>query len=425
MQIKMPHSLEQVFCNVPWVEVHINADGTYHSCGAQPNTVSGTLAATVNNVHRMTIPEWINSSHQCRARLKKLKGEPEDLCGMCYAEDRSGSSSKRTNENLKSKISNLNFAKTYRTTPDRAMFDHSTTTGETDNLRPYSYHISLGNECNLSCKMCNPTASSRLAVELIQEGTYSGPARMNWTTDPVAWGHVVDYICSTQDLRFVHIIGGEPLMNIRFEDLVDRLISAGKTDIYLGFTTNGTIIDVPLIKKLNAFRHVDIGISIEAVGQLNDLIRNGSSTQQVLDNIDTYLQHRSESHVYVTLRAVPSALSVHNLDDLYRWCISRKLDVMTNMLNWPKYQRISNLPQDVKNRLLNQYSQWEYSEPMPGISNPRDPNRFREHIDNEIRAVINCLQQANVAEETEILYKNLEKWGWFNYPEIKNYFFVK
>jgi MoaA/NifB/PqqE/SkfB family radical SAM enzyme len=418
-------NLEQVFCNIPWVEVHINADGTYHSCGAQPNTVSGTLAATVNNVHRMTIPEWINSSHQRQARLKKLKGEPEDLCGMCYAEDQSGSSSKRVKENLKSKISNLDFDKTYKTSPDRDMFDHSATTGETDNLRPYSYHISLGNECNLSCKMCGPTASSRLAVELIQEGTYSGPARMNWTTDPVAWNHVVDYICSTQDLRFVHIIGGEPLMNPRFEDLVDRLIRAGKLDIYLGFTTNGTIIDVPLIEKLNAFRHVDIGISIEAMGQLNNLIRNGSSTQQVLDNIDIYLQHRRESHVYVTLRAVPSALSVHNLDDLYRWCISRKLDVMTNILTWPEYQRISNLPQDVKDRLLKRYSRWEYSEPMPGTSDPRDPNRFREHIDNEIRAVINCLQQANVATETEILYKNLEKWGWFNYPEIKNYFFVK
>ena len=27
----------KIFCIVPWVEVHINADGTYHTCGAQPN----------------------------------------------------------------------------------------------------------------------------------------------------------------------------------------------------------------------------------------------------------------------------------------------------------------------------------------------------------------------------------------------------
>ena len=369
---------KDIFCNIPWVEVHINADGTYHSCGAQPNTISNTPAGITNNVHQMTIPEWINSEHQRRARKNKLEGVEEPLCGMCYAEDASGSSSKRVKENLKSSISDLTFYKDYPTSPDFNMFEFSRADGSTDNLRPYSYHISLGNECNLACKMCGPTASSRLAVQMIQDGSYTGPARMNWTTNESSWNHVVDYICSTDNLRFVHIIGGEPLMNPKFEDLIDRLISAGKTDIYLGFTTNGTMVNIPLIKKLNVFRHVDIGISIEAAGALNNAIRDGSTTETVLDNIDIYLKYRREAHVYVTLRAVPSALSVHTLDELYHWCISRRLDVVTNMLTFPEYQQIRNLPDLVKQRLLDQYGQWEYSEPLPGTSDPRDPNRSEE-----------------------------------------------
>ena len=414
--------VKDVFCNIPWTEVHINADGTYHTCGSQPNQMSLTLAGEIHNVKTMSIDTWINSRYQCTARAKKLQGLDESLCGQCYAEDAMGSSSKRVKENLKSGISNLQFDKTYTQSFDKPYFDYSADNLGKSNMEPYSFHMSLGNECNLACKMCGPTASSKIAVQMLRDKTYNGPVRMNWTTNQEAWDMVVNYICNTKTLKFVHIIGGEPLLNPKFEELVDRLIAAGKTDIYFGFTTNGTTVNVPLIEKLNAFRHVDIGISIEAIGDLNNAIRDGSTTQTVLDNIDIYLKHRSEAHVYVTVRPVPSALSVHTLDDLYRWCISRKLDVLTNMLTWPKYQQIRNLPKEIKSRLLVQYSAWEYSTPIPGTSDPRDPNRFREHIDSEICAIINCLKQEAIPEQTAELYKKIEQWGWYNYPEVMKYF---
>jgi MoaA/NifB/PqqE/SkfB family radical SAM enzyme len=414
--------ISNVFCNIPWVEVHINADGTYHTCGSQPNTISNTISGMQYNVHKMTIPEWINSEHQCTARTKKVTGISEPLCGQCYGEEAVGSSSKRVKENLKSGISQLNFVKDYVASPDYKMFEYSTTHhGETDNLRPFSFHISLGNECNLACKMCGPTASSKIASAELKAGTYNGPVLMNWTRDDSAWNHVVDYMCTTPNLKFVHIIGGEPLMNKRFEDLIDRLLFAGKTDIYFGFTTNATTVNIPLIEKLNAFRHVDIGVSIEAAGELNDAVRAGSTTQEVLDNIDIYLKYRQEGHVYVTVRPVPSALTVHTLDDLYRWCLSRKLDVLTNWLVFPEYQQIQQLPQDIKDRLLEQYSKWEYSEPLPGTSDPRDPNRYAEHIDNEIRSIIVALKQTNTPDLTTRLYRKLYDWGWLK-SDLKKYF---
>ena len=409
-----------MFCNVPWLELHINSNGSYRSCGAQPNQL---VENDQYNVHLMTIPEWINSAYQCDARLKKLQGIKEPLCDMCYHEENVGSSSKRVKENFKSYISLVNFEKTYQQSPDWQMFEYGRDRqGLTDNLRPNSYHISLGNECNLACKMCNPKVSSRLAVEAVKEGLWSGPTRVNWTTNQQAWDHVVDYICSTDDLRYVHLLGGETLLNPRFEELVDRLLAAGKQDIYLGFTTNGTVLNIPLIEKLNQFRHVDIGISIETADQLNDYIRKGGNTARVLDNIDVYLQYRKQSHVYVTVRPVPSALSVHTLDDLYRWCISRKIDVMTNILVRPEYQQIRHLPDAIKQRLLEQYSLWTYSDPQPGIANPRDPNRFQEHIDSEVRAVVNSLELPGDPVQTKILYDKLSAWGWLDQPEIAKYF---
>lgn len=415
-------TVSKVFCNIPWTEVHINADGTYHSCGAQPNTISQSEDAAKYNVHSMTIDEWINSEHQRNARLNKLGGISDPLCAMCYNEDELGSSSKRVKENLKSLIHPVKFAESFNRSPDYQAFEYTRNNGGFSTSKPNSFHLSLGNECNLACKMCTPMASSKIAVEQVRLGLYSGPARMNWTENQKAWQHVVNYICETKNLQFVHLIGGEPLLNPKFEELIDRLLEAKKTDIYIGFTTNGTVVNIPLIEKLNAFRHVDIGVSIECMGPLNDAIRRGSNTEDVLNNIETYLKHRKESHVYVTVRPVPSALSVHTLDELYRWCVDRKVDVMTNMLTRPAFMQIQNLPEDIKHRLLVQYNHWHFTEPFPGPSNPRDPNRYKEHIDSEIRAIIKALQAPSQEHYTKELYEKLSLWHWLDHEDIAKYF---
>jgi len=419
----------KIFCNVPWFEVHINADGTYHTCGAQVNSITLSESAKKYNVFEMTIPEWINSEYQRNARLKKLNGVAESLCKMCYQEDEAGSSSKRVRENHKSNIiSNDSFLESYKNSKDKKWFDYSAAyKGFTDFLKPVSYHISLGNECNLTCRMCGPLSSSKIAAQQYKEGTWKGPIKQNWTNNEKTWNSITEYICNTENLKFVHLIGGEPLLNPKFEDIIDKLINAKKTEIYLGFTTNGTVFSENFLKKLNVFKHVDIGISIETVGTLNDKIRAGAKTNEVLKNIDRYLKYKSSSHIYVTVRTVPSALSVHTLDELYLWCIDRQVDVMSNILNTPQYLQIRNLPKDIKDRLIKKYKQWKFSEPIKGWekANPREPERFKEHIDNEIRTIINCLKQENNQEQTKILYEKLESWGWFRDEKIKNYFFIK
>jgi MoaA/NifB/PqqE/SkfB family radical SAM enzyme len=394
--------MNKVYCPVPWTEVHINADGTYHSCGAQPNIVSGTLGGTMHNVHNMTIREWMNSSHQITARAEKINNVPTQLCNMCYQEDSVGKSSKRKRELDKG------FPVFTLTTVDQL---------------PVSYHMSLGNECNLSCRMCAPVFSSKIAAEQKRLGEWAGPVKQNWTENPVAWHMVQDTITATKNLQAIHIIGGEPLLNPRFEQLIDNLIANDKTDIYFGFTTNGTIINNDLIKKLQAFRHVDIGISVESAGKLNNFVRNGAETAQILANIDRYLAYRKPGQVYVTLRIVPSALSVHTIDELFHWCIERKLDIMSNILSTPTHMAITQLPKGIKLRLIEKLSSWQTSETTVS-NNDRNPNDYKQHMDKEIAAIIKLLHQPNDPELTDRLYKQLDAWGWFNDEDIRNYFFI-
>jgi hypothetical protein len=97
---------------------------------------------------------------------------------------------------------------------------------------------------------------------------------------------------------------------------------------------------------------------------------------------------------------------------------------MTNILIRPEYQQISQLPPDIKQRLLLQYETWVHSDPAPANSNPRDPTWFKQHIDNEITAIINALKQQPKTNLTTELYKKLELWGWFDHSDIKKYFFI-
>ncbi len=96
---------------------------------------------------------------------------------------------------------------------------------------------------------------------------------------------------------------------------------------------------------------------------------------------------------------------------------------MTNILTGPPHLQIRQLPRAIKDRLLVKYREWQHSEPMPGIGNPRDPNRFREHIDSEIRAVIYLLQQENEPAMTNQLYDLISQWGWRDRPELARYFY--
>lgn len=407
------------FCSVPWFEVHINADGTYHTCGAQPNHMTGSHMADRYNVHVLSVDQWMRSPWQIKSRADKINGIKSDLCGMCYKEEHAGSSSKRQRENLKSQIRFDDFAQTWQNSPDRNVFENASL----DDLpRPISYHISLGNECNLACRMCGPWASSRIASQMKQQGQWPGSVRLNWTEHRDAWKRITDYMCQTPDLRWVHVIGGEPLMNPRFAELIRKLKEHGRTNIYFGFTTNGTMFDPDIMNDIMDFRHVDIGISVECMGALNSAVRQGSDTDQVLANISRYLAYQKSDQMYITVRTVPSALSVHTLDQLYAWCRNNHVDVMSNVLNSPHHLQIRQLPSHIKERLLQQYNQWSYAVDAPSGGNPRDPSYYMAHIDSEIRAVVKELESPNDEDMTALLYQNLKQWHWLENPAIGHYF---
>jgi len=405
------------FCTVPWYEVHINADGSYHTCGQQRNWISETRLAQVYNIQTMSIDKWMNLEYMQNDRNEKLSGIKNTHCNACYAAECGGGSSKRVRENLKSKIHNNKklFPVSFAKSPDYGVI--SQTQKPAANIR--SFHISLGNECNLYCRTCEPSYSSKIAF--MQKVT---PVRLNWTDNQQAWDHLITAIKTTDDLQFVHVIGGEPFLNYRFEELIDRLIELGKTNIYFGFSTNGTFFKEDIFRKLQNFKHVDVGISLETPTKLNDYIRTGSNTEQVINNIKR-IQLFQAPNYYVTLRCVLSALSVHEYDNTLKWALENNLGILTNTLEYPPQQQVQNLPEDIKQRLINRLESWQFSNTSSIASNGREPEKQKLQADNEIKNALNLLQQPNIQALTDKLYEQLSSWQWFEDEDIRNYFFVE
>lgn len=403
-------------CTVPWYEVHINADGSYHTCGQQRNWISETNLAQVYNIQNMSIDTWMAHEYLQNDRHNKLNGVNDSNCNACYAAESGGGSSKRVRENLKSKIhSNPKlFPVSFTKSPDYNLL--SQTASPSNNIR--SFHLSLGNECNLYCRTCEPSYSSKIAF--MQKAT---PVRLNWTDNDQAWKHLLDAIEASTDVQFVHVIGGEPFLNYRFEQLIDALIAMKKTDIYFGFSTNGTIYREEIYKKLQNFKHVDIGISLESPTKLNDFIRAGSTTADVIANIKKIQQFQSPNY-YVTLRCVLSALSVHDYDTTLKWALENNLGILTNTLEYPAHQQVRNLPTDVKQRLAERLETWDFSDHSGITTNGREPEMQKYQADNEIKNAINLLKQPADPTLTEKLYDQLTLWKWFEDSDIRNYFFV-
>lgn len=401
------------FCTVPWFEVHINADGSYHTCGMQRNWITGTPLAKEYNIQTMSIPEWMSHSYMVQDRQNKLNGVEDPHCGSCYAAESGGGSSKRIRENLKSSIHDARFDLTFKHSRDNSVIS----TPAINNLNIRSFHFSLGNECNLYCRTCEPSYSSKIAFM-----EKHSPVRMNWTDNQQAWDHLMATMIASPDLQFVHVIGGEPFLNYRFEELINGLIAAGKTDIYFGFSTNGTIYKEDIFKKLQAFRHVDVGISLESTSKLNDYIRAGSITEKVIENIKR-IQELQGPGYYVTLRTVISALSVHTYAETLQWALDNDLGILSNTLEYPPEFQVQNLPRKVKERLLADIN-WNFSDASGVISNGREPEQQKLHADNEMRNVINLLKQRENFLLCHKMYQRLTKWNWFVDPDIRKYFYI-
>jgi len=117
--------------------------------------------------------------------------------------------------------------------------------------------------CNLSCSHCLSASGRKHPREL------STPEAMSLINE---WANLKVF--------YVNIGGGEPLLRPDFFDIVEKAASCG---VGVNFSTNGTLVDQKVARRLAQMDYVDLQVSLDgATAAVNDAIRGPGTYVSVL-----------------------------------------------------------------------------------------------------------------------------------------------
>lgn len=258
-------SAPQGICPLPWLHFSVNADTSLRVCcntdhGGHIRDESGQpfLLSQLQSVD-----EAFNSPFMKQFRLAMMRGEKPRFCDNCYRIEHHGGTSlrqiylKQFDQKLRQGI--------LSTSPD----GHAP--GNISFL-----DLSLGNGCNLKCRMCGPNSSYPLKEEFDQLGfSYSSElvnrAHHGWEDET--------HLLSLFEKILPHLTemlttGGEPFLSRLHVKILELAIEQKVSqNIILRYHSNLTIIPPRLIELWKSFKAIELHVSLEAYGPLNDYIR--------------------------------------------------------------------------------------------------------------------------------------------------------
>ena len=385
------------FCSSPWFHMRINGSGAYEPCRWM--TLHGpTRANPEHNIRKMS-PVTYFQEHMSGLRSELLAGKRPSICGDCERMEQHGKVSGRQRQLLKVGVRAEYFEKSLVSSPFRPAFDYSNEhQGHTDR-RVRDWQIDLGNYCNGACVYCHPESSSTLAQEFKQLGLINEMPARAWSDDPALVERFVDDLAATPDLAYLHFIGGETVITPGFCRILQALVDAGLAQrVSIGFTTNLTVWAEPVVDLLRQFQTVNLGMSIESLGAINDYVRYPSRIEQVRKTLNRWTELGRELGWLMQLRITPTCLTVHDLATVYEHAWREGLAVEScNFLDRPEFLRISVLPDVFREQARDTLAEWlagHLVDTDQQIINTRDPNQARAQVVQDATSYLDYLDHA-------------------------------
>ncbi len=332
------------------------------------------VKGTANKLHKDNSDEFfscrdnfIKDAWNCdelrQIRKSMITDQPIAGCSVCYLQEESGRTSNRQHAN------NEWMWRLGKDVASDVVAQASNNDGRVDNDIVY-LDLRLGNLCNLKCRMCNPWNSSQIAKEHASlNETNSGyaevwkktfgvfPAQVvsdnqKWFDDDIMWDQVISLV---PHLKKVYMTGGEPTLiknNFRF---MQECIDQGRTDLLLFFNTNCTNVNSTFTKLLSQFDEVNINVSIDGVGEVNNYIRPPSDWKQISANVGKLAQLKN---IHLGVTPTVQVYNICGILDIIRWVEKINIqfdakifiDFLINV--HPNHMNIDILPVALKQEIL-------------------------------------------------------------------------
>ena len=258
--------ISKTICSLPFNSVSIDPAGRLRPCC---NSDSGIFPDDINIISLDTI---INNDSIQSLRKSLLTGIKDQWCNRCWKME---------------EVGNQSFRKIANRDTDHGL--ESISPGSFKEIVDYSdiryLDITLGNKCNLACRMCHPGSSSLIAKQYIELGYPFDSAPM-LEFDRTGKDKILQLITNAVNLTSIYLLGGEPLINEFHDEIIELLIKLDRAkNITLHYSTNLHTDVEKHLERWSNFKLVEISVSIDGSEEVYEYIRWPGSWKKVYGNL--------------------------------------------------------------------------------------------------------------------------------------------
>lgn len=330
-------------CIYPWINFVIVNDGEIRPCCKYDEPIP-----PVAKIQNDKLVDLYQSNYMVKLREDFRNGVRPSACSKCWHEESMGITSMR--QAAKFKFKDIWYTVDY-------------TKNDYNNLQLLD--LKLGNECNLSCRICNYEASSKIAEFDLKHGNITSK-QYQLIKDSSKWGEQDEFydqlIPIAHNIRYLDIFGGEPLMIRRHFDFLKKLVELNVAqNISLDYNSNGTLYSESFFDIWKHFKQVKISFSIDDVGQRFELQRNGAAWSKVQENITRYSLKKSDSFL-IDIYPTVSIMNIYYLPELLDWISQQNFShpPSLNLLHTPAFLSAENLTEDARILVLEKFKKFSH-----------------------------------------------------------------
>jgi MoaA/NifB/PqqE/SkfB family radical SAM enzyme len=377
------------FCPEVYNQIQIDMQGDLRICCLSSDSgMTRDANGQVMNVKTHSIIQAMNSDEHKLHRLELSNNIKPARCSNCYNWE-NHSASRRTKF---IQYSNNHVLPDYVKAEDAYSITAADGSINTEKTKLLNLDIRFGNLCNLKCIMCDPGNSSLwyedwdllsrvfdnyedsgrsksfkqggvdpvtgnsqywkadnkvYLIEKNNHGKFKIEDEENWW-ETESWKN--QFVEIAPQLQYIYFTGGEPLLVPAMQEHLDYLIEHGfSKNIRLAYDTNLTAINQHLIDKWKFFKHIELRISIDEVGDRYNIIRNPGNFNKLKENI------KLVQDAGIPIQRLSMVCSIANIYGSIRVSqLAKELNVPLSFrfVNRPGWLNVLNLPISARQEVI-------------------------------------------------------------------------
>lgn len=313
------YKIEDVYCIMPFYAFSSDGSGNRRLCC---NGKQEILRDNGEPYHILDsdIDESLNSSTLKDIRRYILNGKRHPICQQCwFDEDHGGFSIRQAlTENLE------RAGKTIESSIKEVHSD-----GTMDGNEWIYLDLTLGNICDLKCKMCNERNSHKIYEEMIERNLHTSGEIYDWFRNSSLTDQLLPYLNSCYE---IHFLGGEPLITKEHDRIVEKIIELGREDqVRLLYNSNMNNLPKRILNYWGKFDHIQCGVSIDGFEEVDEYIRFGTKWERKLNNI---YKLKGYDNITIDFHITVQALNLLSIPDLLMWILNESDDLSDEGNRW-------------------------------------------------------------------------------------------